>query len=79
MNSHRTISAARIQTLAMFAQSIYLIFASVYVCKEAVEHALLSHNQGQGHGHHHHRGDDLDDDYGCVFSLSFSFFVFSLV
>lgn len=50
---------ARLETLAVFAQSIYLIFASVYVCKEAVEHMLLSH----GEGHHHHRGDDTDLGY----------------
>jgi len=35
---------------------VYLIFASVYVCKEAVEHLLLSH----GEGHHHHRGDESE-------------------
>ena len=52
---------ARLETLAVFAQSIYLIFASVYVCKEAVEHMLLSH----GEGHHHHRGDDTDLGYVC--------------
>lgn len=51
-----TYGNARIETLAIFAQSVYLIFASVYVCKEAVEHILLSH----GEGHHHHRGDDTN-------------------
>ena len=40
----------------MFAQSIYLIFASVYICKETVEHLLLSANDDQQHhaDHHHH-------------------------
>jgi hypothetical protein len=40
----------------MFAQSIYLIFSSVYVCKETVEHLLLSAGEDIHHhaGHHHH-------------------------
>ena len=46
---------ARMETLFIYAQAIYLIFASVYVCKETVEHLLLSH----GEGHHHHSGDEL--------------------
>jgi hypothetical protein len=40
----------------MFAQSVYLMFSSVYVCKETVEHLLLS--AGEGQGHHHHKGDE---------------------
>ncbi len=47
-------SNARIETLLLFSQSVYLIFSSVYVCKETVEHLLLS----AGEGHHHHRGDE---------------------
>lgn len=50
-------SNARVETLLLFAQTIYLIFSSVYVCKEAVEHLLLS----AGDGHHHHHGGDDDD------------------
>lgn len=38
----------------MFAQSVYLMFSSVYVCKETVEHLLLS----VGEGYHHHHGDE---------------------
>jgi len=40
----------------MFAQSVYLIFASVYICKETVEHLLLSASDDQQHhaDHHHH-------------------------
>ncbi|KIJ43902.1 hypothetical protein M422DRAFT_169220 [Sphaerobolus stellatus SS14] len=49
---------ARLDTLSIFAQSVYLLFAAVYVCKEALEHMLLSH----GDGHHHHRGDEFVDD-----------------
>ena len=44
---------ARVETVLMFAQAVYLMFASVYVCKEAVEHLLLSwgaHGHGHGHG-----------------------------
>jgi len=62
---------ARFETLAIFAQSIYLIFASVYVCKEAVEHILLSHGEGQGH--HHHHGDEFDDSFGIEFPISLIF------
>ncbi len=45
-----------------FAQSVYLIFTSVYVCKETVEHILLS----SGEGHHHHHGDEVTSVLGCV-------------
>ncbi|KAF8508714.1 hypothetical protein BU17DRAFT_77911 [Hysterangium stoloniferum] len=58
--------AARLETLMLFAQSIYLIFAAVYVCKEALEHALLSH--GEGH-HHHHQGDELEGVTGIDFPV----------
>lgn len=40
----------------MFAQAVYLMFSSVYVCKETVEHLLLS----SGEGHHHHYGDGIE-------------------
>ena len=45
----------------MFAQAVYLMFSSVYVCKETVEHLLLS----SGDGHHHHHGDEIEG-LGCV-------------
>ena len=45
----------------MFAQAVYLMFSSVYVCKETVEHLLLS----SGEGHHHHHGDEIEG-LGCV-------------
>jgi hypothetical protein len=51
---------ARVETVLMFAQVVYLMFASVYVCKETVEHVLLS---GSGEGHHHHHGDE-ERDFG---------------
>jgi hypothetical protein len=47
---------ARIGVAWNFAQSVYLIFSSVYVLKEAVEHVLLMHgpmdedSHGAGHG-----------------------------
>lgn len=46
----------RLETVLMFAQSVYLIFASVYMCKETVEHLLLSAGDDQQHhaDHHHH-------------------------
>lgn len=34
-------STQRISTLLNFVQTIYLLFAAVYVCKESIEHALL--------------------------------------
>lgn len=49
-------SNGRLETVLMFAQSVYLIFASVYICKETVEHLLLSAGDDQHHhaDHHHH-------------------------
>jgi len=46
----------------MFAQAVYLMFASVYVCKETIEHLLLSSGGSggeAGHHHHHHLGIDF--------------------
>lgn len=43
-------SPARTQTTLLFAQCVYLMFAGVYVAKEAVEHILLSAGHGHGHG-----------------------------
>lgn len=34
----RSYGNARLETLALFAQSIYLVFTSIYICKETVEH-----------------------------------------
>ena len=52
---------ARLETLALFAQSIYLVFASIYICKETVEYVLLTANEaGEAHHHHHHGSDALD-------------------
>ena len=42
--------------MALFAQAVYLMFSSVYVCKETVEHLLLSAGGAEGHRHHH--GDE---------------------
>lgn len=46
----------RLETVLMFAHVVYLMFSSVYVCKETVEHLLLS--AGGVQGHHHHHGDE---------------------
>ncbi|TCD65294.1 hypothetical protein EIP91_002819 [Steccherinum ochraceum] len=62
----RPYGNARMETLFIYAQSIYLIFASVYVCKETVEHLLLSH----GEGHHHHSGDEVVDLNGIDFPVT---------
>ncbi|KZO99092.1 hypothetical protein CALVIDRAFT_399470 [Calocera viscosa TUFC12733] len=53
----------RVETVALFAQSIYLIFAAVYVCKETVEHVILS---GGGEHHHHHTGAADDDEFDAL-------------
>ena len=53
----------RVETVLMFAQAVYLLFSSVYVCKESVEHLLLS--AGAGEGHHHHHGDE-EVGLGCA-------------
>ncbi|KAJ6502160.1 hypothetical protein C8R45DRAFT_975583 [Mycena sanguinolenta] len=49
-------AAARARPVLLFAQSVYLMFSAVYVCKEAFEHLLLSASAGDGH--HHHAGDE---------------------
>ena len=48
------------ETVLHFAQTVYLIFSAVYICKETVEHLLLS----VGDGHHHHHGDEDFDVFG---------------
>ncbi|KAG8807864.1 hypothetical protein FRC17_004229 [Serendipita sp. 399] len=51
----RPYGAKRTETVALFAQSVYLLFAAVYICKETLEHALLSADDA-GHHHHHSQG-----------------------
>lgn len=63
----RPFGNARIETVAMFAQCVYLMFSSVYVCKETVEHLLLS--AGSGEGHHHHHGDEEPTTLGIEFPV----------
>jgi len=57
-------SNAPVETVLMFAQAVYLMFSSVYVCKETVEHLLLS--AGGEEGHHHHHGDENQSLAGSV-------------
>lgn len=52
------------ETVALFAQVVYLMFSAVYVFKETVEHVLLS----AGEGHHHHMGDEDVELLGSVHS-----------
>ncbi|KAI8989107.1 hypothetical protein BD414DRAFT_577814 [Trametes punicea] len=63
--ARRPYGNARIETVMTFAQSVYLIFTSVYVCKETVEHLLLS----SGEGHHHHHGDEVSSVFGIDFPV----------
>ena len=55
-SSFQLCSVARLSTVLTFAQSVYLMFSAVYVCKEAIEHVLLS--AGEAQGNHHHTGDE---------------------
>jgi len=60
----RPFGAKRIETTALFAQSIYLLFTSVYVLKEAVEHIMLSASSAAEHtsdSHHHHHSSDASE------------------
>lgn len=43
----------RIETLLQFSQTVYLLFAAIYVCKESFEHALLEGSE------EHHEQDDV--------------------
>ncbi|PIL29101.1 transporter [Ganoderma sinense ZZ0214-1] len=67
--TRRPYGNARVETVMMFAQSVYLIFTSVYVCKETVEHLLLS----SGEGHHHHHGDEVSSVFGIEFPIRLLF------
>ncbi|KAG8761331.1 hypothetical protein FRC14_004736 [Serendipita sp. 396] len=55
--------AKRVETVALFAQSVYLLFAAVYICKETLEHALLSADDA-GHHHHHSPGGAANSGSG---------------
>ncbi|KAJ3982937.1 hypothetical protein F5890DRAFT_279188 [Lentinula detonsa] len=70
----RPYGNARIESVLQFAQSVYLMFSSVYVCKETVEHVLLSAGSA-GDGHHHHQGDE--DPNGLV-GIQFPYVLASL-
>ncbi|KAL0573533.1 hypothetical protein V5O48_008418 [Marasmius crinis-equi] len=75
----RSYGDARIETVFMFAQSVYLMFSAVYICKETFEHVLLSagsndHTSGGGHeGHHHHHADETGQ-----FGIDFPFLLILL-
>jgi len=49
--------AKRTETVALFAQSVYLLFSAMYICKETLEHAILSSGDA-GHHHHHSPGQE---------------------
>ncbi|EIW79523.1 hypothetical protein CONPUDRAFT_166279 [Coniophora puteana RWD-64-598 SS2] len=70
MRVSRSYASARLPTLLAFTQCCYLMFASVYVCKETVEHVLLSAGDSGSapEGHHHHHGDE-SPDFGVPFPV----------
>ncbi|KAJ3755267.1 hypothetical protein EV360DRAFT_96215 [Lentinula raphanica] len=77
----RPYGNARIETVLQFAQSVYLMFASVYVCKETVEHVLLS--AGSDAHHHHHHGDHeediiIDGVHGLLAGIEFPYVLASI-
>ncbi|KAI0298343.1 hypothetical protein B0F90DRAFT_1632750 [Multifurca ochricompacta] len=65
----RPFGTRRLETLALFAQVVYLMFSAVYVFKETVEHVLLS----AGEGHHHHPGDEDVEVLGIDFPTILAF------
>jgi len=65
----RPFGTRRLETVALFAQVVYLMFSAVYVFKETVEHVLLS----AGEGHHHHPGDEDVETLGIDFPVILSF------
>ncbi|KAG2337274.1 hypothetical protein BDR05DRAFT_848702, partial [Suillus weaverae] len=69
--SKASFGSARTQTTLLFAQCVYLMFAGVYVAKEAVEHILLSAGHGEmgNDGHHHHWGDEVPEMLGLRYPL----------
>ncbi|KAG9227006.1 hypothetical protein CCMSSC00406_0008978 [Pleurotus cornucopiae] len=80
----RPYGNARVETVLMFAQAVYLMFSSVYVCKETVEHLLLSAGAGAGvgggvgsgghsEGHHHHHGGG--EEHGVFVGIDFPIFL----
>ncbi|KAH9984853.1 hypothetical protein BJV77DRAFT_1035511 [Russula vinacea] len=61
----RPFGTRRLESVALFAQVVYLMFSAVYVFKETVEHVLLS----AGEGHHHHSGDEDVELLGIDFPI----------
>ncbi|TFK64671.1 hypothetical protein BDN72DRAFT_963061 [Pluteus cervinus] len=61
----------RVETVFIFAQAVYLMFAAVYICKESVEHLLLSMGSSGGDsGHHHHHDIGIDFPWFLVLLAS---------
>ncbi|KAH6902019.1 hypothetical protein BKA70DRAFT_678515 [Coprinopsis sp. MPI-PUGE-AT-0042] len=59
----RPYGNGRYETLYLFSQAVYLMFSGVYICKETVEHLLLS---AGGEGHHHHSGDEERGGHAAI-------------
>jgi hypothetical protein len=58
---------ARLVALLYFVQSLFLLFAAVYIAKESIEQVLLgsgAHEHGGGHSHGHGHGDVADIEEG---------------
>jgi len=71
---------ARVETVLMFVQSVYLMFSAVYVCKETVEHVLLSAGDMGGEKHHHHlHASDENGVNGIDFPIGLVFISFVLI
>lgn len=59
----RPYGTTRFLSLLYFAQSLFLVFAAVYIAKESIEQVVLgaSGNEHGGHGHGHSHGGHAED------------------
>lgn len=57
-------STTRFLSLLYFSQSLFLVFAAVYIAKESIEQVVLgaSGNEHGGHGHGHSHADQDGDE-----------------
>ena len=65
-------SVTRLTALLYFTQSLFLVFAAVYIAKEAIEQVVLgsgAHEHGSGGGHGHGQ-IPLDGDERCAVTAS---------
>ena len=72
--AHDGSSVTRLTALLYFTQSLFLVFAAVYIAKEAIEQVVLgsgAHEHGSGGGHGHGQ-IPLDGDERCVAPVGYA-------